>query len=638
MSGSAIDPTKPGSGHAYTGDVRANFGAARTEIIEVRGLADAARDLANAAVTSATAAQDAAELAAQAAIEARNAAEAASILAQRALQRTGDAMTGPLILAADPQSDLEAATKAYADAHGGGDGGEPGPPGPPGEKGEPGEPGPPGEPGREGQRGDIGPPGVSGPKGDTGEPGPPSFPDAPATGGTYGRLSMTWTQVLPLTGGTVTGPLTVTGGTFTANGPFVVNSPQANFTNDVHIDGETQIFGDLILGHDPTAADHAVTKRYADALSPDIDLTAYLRRSGDTMTGPLILADDPAADLEAVPKRYADSLIAALDLDAYLLRSGGVMTGALQVPNGDANQVALGIGSASTGFWRTGETIILALNASALAVFATTEFQFGAPINMVSRHITQLATPTANDHAANKLYVDTAFGAINLDNYLLRSGGQMTGPLIAQAGTNNTNLGVAIGDNSTGFWRSGTFLIAVLGGGTVWQSSLTEMMMAVRLNMATQSITNVGAPAANGDAANKQYVDQRRALPVVIVVPSEVGPISTTAFANLAPINYTIPRGGNSRILINVMLDCQTPSDSQIVIAGVRIDLLAADVRRTMLYRANGACGGISTQFVMDVTGTAMPTMNVQVAMLGGTPSYNVQAGSQIVVTDLGPI
>lgn len=59
--------------------------------------------------------------------------------------------------------------------------------------------------------GPQGPPGAEGPQGPPGPAGPPGAPgtggitDAPSDGSTYGRLNATWTQVLPTTGGTMTG-------------------------------------------------------------------------------------------------------------------------------------------------------------------------------------------------------------------------------------------------------------------------------------------------------------------------------------------------------------------------------------------------------------------------------------------------
>jgi hypothetical protein len=73
------------------------------------------------------------------------------------LALSGGTMTGSLVLQADPTIALGAATKQYVDSH------------------------------------------VSGILG-----------DAPSDGNSYGRLNAAWTQVLPIVGGTLTGPLTVT--------------------------------------------------------------------------------------------------------------------------------------------------------------------------------------------------------------------------------------------------------------------------------------------------------------------------------------------------------------------------------------------------------------------------------------------
>lgn len=82
------------------------------------------------------------------------------------VSRAGDGMTGPLLLNADPTELMGAATKAYVDAQvaaGGGGGGGGG------------------------------------------------IPEAPFDDSTYGRRNQAWTRVLPLAGGTVTGPITLPG-------------------------------------------------------------------------------------------------------------------------------------------------------------------------------------------------------------------------------------------------------------------------------------------------------------------------------------------------------------------------------------------------------------------------------------------
>lgn len=74
----------------------------------------------------------------------------------------GGQFTGPVYLNNDPTDAMMPATKGYVDAHGGGSGGG-------------------------------------------------GIPDAPATGVTFGRNSGAWRQVLDITGGTLSGPLTLAG-------------------------------------------------------------------------------------------------------------------------------------------------------------------------------------------------------------------------------------------------------------------------------------------------------------------------------------------------------------------------------------------------------------------------------------------
>lgn len=114
-----------------------------------------------------------------------------------------------------------------------------------------------------------------------------------------------------------------------------------------------------------------------------------------------------------------------------------------------------------------------------------------------------------------------------LEEYLLKTGGQMTGPFVSQTGSSNTNLGVSVGDNATGFWRSGLYLIVVAGGQTIWQSSTTEMIFGVRLNAATQQITNVGDPTSAQDAVNRRTMDA-----AIAAIPRPIVPASRTFIAN----------------------------------------------------------------------------------------------------------
>ena len=125
------------------------------------------------------------------------------------LALAGGTMIGAIVLAADPTANLQAATKQYVDAHSGSGG----------------------------------------------------IADAPSDGTSYGRKNGAWANVLPLAGGTMTGP--------------------------------------LIQAADPATPLGSATKQYVDNTTVSL--------AGDTMTGPLILSGAPTVANGAATKSYVDT-------------------------------------------------------------------------------------------------------------------------------------------------------------------------------------------------------------------------------------------------------------------------------------------------------------------------------------------
>jgi len=466
-----------------------------------------------------------------------------------------------------------------------------GPPGPqglqgvPGSQGAGGPAGPAGLPGSAGPQGGIGPAGPqggmgpAGPQGDQGGqgpqgvPGPPSFPDAPP-GQTYGRLNDGWVPVLPITGGTLLGGLTVSGEALwleaaRAKGTFTLELP-------------------------PTQPDHAVTKQYADGLLPD--LTPYLRLDGGQMLGPLALAADPTTPAQAATKRYADSLVP--DLSPYLRRDGGLMTGILS----------------------------LALE------------------------------PTADNHAVTKRYADAL--TPDMSAFLAKAGGQMLGALITARGTSVTDPGLAIGDNSTGFFRTGNVVVVGISGEVVMQWFFNQLMVAVPISMVNQRITALGMPTAPQDAATKSYVDTQRSSALLFNVPADLAIPVNGDWVDLDVRAFPIQRGGISRIMVSLSANVKLTGASGgqvgqgILILAARI--LGQPERNAWVYGFDNVPGGgrVASGFTVnlyaDVTGFN-PVVTIQVAMRdaspGGAPQpasivgggAGVADRSQYVMVDLGP-
>ena len=453
-----------------------------------------------------------------------------------------------------------------------------------GDQGVAGPAGPAGLPGSAGPQGGIGPagprgdPGIQGPQGDQGEQGPqgiegpPSFPDAPP-GLTYGRLNHGWIAVLPLTGGTLQGGLTINGETLLLE----ASRARAAFSLDL----------------DPTQPDHAVTKRYADGLPPD--LTPYLRLDGGQMLGPLALAADPATDLQAATKRYADALVP--DLGPYLRKDGGQMTGAL-LPAAD---------------------------------------------------------PVVADQAATKRYADSLLP--DLTPYLPKAGGQMDGTLITARGTSVTDPGLAIGDNSTGFYRTGNVVVVGISGEVVMQWFYNQMMVAVPISMVNQKITALGMPTAPQDAATKSYVDTQQRSPALLYnVPIDFPLPETGEWLNLDVRAYPIQRGGISRIMVSLSANVKLtgtggPNGQGIVLAAARI--MGNPERRVWIYGMQLLSGertatGFTVNLYADVTGFN-PVVTIQLRLVDGGSAAPLQPvsitggdasvtdRSQYMIVDLGP-
>jgi hypothetical protein len=392
----------------------------------------------------------------------------------------------------------------------------------------------------------------------------------------------------------------------------------------------------------------------------------------------------------------------------FLPRVGGQMSGPLiTAPGTGLTNPGLAIGDNATGFYRTGNVLAITISGSMVSQLFVDNWMMTVPMNMALQRVYNLGDAVAPQDALNQRSGD--------GRYLARSGGQLTGTLTTVPGTGINDVGLGIGDNNTGFYRVGTetgsdlgFLIAgyplmtlhgtrdvsingplnmggsrvanmadattatdalnvrsgdgrylaqvggtlagvlsfAVGQGIVFQpgnSVLYENTGALVLRQAAGDL-GVFIEPSNGVTAGRRRIlttDNALAQSVVIDLPGNVTFTSAT-FANLMPIIFPIPRGGNSRIMVSVVLDCSLPGDSQICITGVRCSSAPATLRSGFLYQLNGVCSGFTVQFVFDVVGTSVGPFDVQCANLsvgpgGGAIYWTALAGSQAVVTDLGP-
>jgi hypothetical protein len=159
---------------------------------------------------------------------------------------------------------------------------------------------------------------------------PPILPDAPNDANTYGRHAAAWSAVLPLTGGTLTGPLTVA--PVAGQGPVCLTLTgnatdgwaQQYFTK---ASGTTGVgcaivtttgtptgyrwalsIGDATVESGSNTGSDFKLEAYSDA-GASLGLPLKILRANGTATfgGPVILAADPTSALGATTKQYVDA-------------------------------------------------------------------------------------------------------------------------------------------------------------------------------------------------------------------------------------------------------------------------------------------------------------------------------------------
>jgi hypothetical protein len=449
-----------------------------------------------------------------------------------------------------------------------------GPVGPPGSSGPQGLVGPAGPQGVRGPIGDKGDQGERGDKGDQGEigdTGPPSFPDAPA-GRTYGRLNGDWIPVLPLVGGTLDGDLTISGLT-----RFLLDA---------------RAMGPLFLDVDPTQPDHAVTKRYADSLVPD--LSPYLARSGGQMTGPLIVA-----------------------------------------PGTGVTNPGLAIGDNSTGFYRTGNVVVPVVSGQMIMQWFYDSIMLTVPLNAATQRIYNLADATADADALNRRVGDA--------RYLGKSGGQMTGDLTMSSGTN-----IALAQNPTVDTHAAPkiYVDQQVGGRLTQTQADARYLQMVAGGIVQGPVQFLSPPVVANDAVTKGYVDQRRAVSLLVDLLTDV-PVTGSAWTTLYTTTYAIPRAGTSRVMVSVNVNTKNPTQpGGLILFGARI---LNNPQRQIFGYSYGGPGNQSSGFSVDlflVVNGNNPTITIQIASLdagAGSPmGFTVVGGggddrSQILIADMGP-
>lgn len=304
---------------------------------------------------------------------------------------------------------------------------------------------------------------------------------------------------LPLAGGTMTGAITRSGELVMAD----ANKTAIQVQNQ-NIGGDNSSFAVLINGAasntnfsirtNRTVADSTnsatVTNNIRLGLAGDRSNVVVLDMGGM----PVVNMGEPTMSHDAVTLGYLQTNVGTNG--PFLPLSGGTVTGATTFGSAiyGINSLLL-FSKDSAASERT--DILLGDTSIVVEVQDTNEFTFSADgLNMGKHKITNLAAPTQTGDAVNLGYIQTNIGT---GPFLPLSGGTMTGDItgpttwvLRSEGSNYsriafTSTGLNLGVNTT----------------------TTMVITQTEISASNHRITNLTAPSANTDAANKNYVDNK---------------------------------------------------------------------------------------------------------------------------------
>lgn len=246
----------------------------------------------------------------------------------------------------------------------------------------------------------------------------------------------------------------------------------------------------------------------------------YLSLSGGTMAGTINMNNnkitnlpEPTSNQDAATKAYVDSHSGGGGgTGNYVSKAGDTMTGALNISMGES-EISIANASIDLNTGSNGVTVgEIATDTPTYGIMSNSDLILIANgnINLANSNaaealkITNVATPTDSNDAANKQYVDNAIsgagggdfmangsipatGDFNMNNHKITN---LSAPTEYQDVTNKEYVDSKV--NSAG---NGKFL--PLAGGTVTGS----------VSMSNNKITSLGNPTIGTDAANKAYVD-----------------------------------------------------------------------------------------------------------------------------------
>ena len=177
------------------------------------------------------------------------------------------------------------------------------------------------------------------------------------------------------------------------------------------------------------------------------------------------------------------------------------------------------------------------INSTNLNVSATTITNLNNGANCNNKNLTNVANPVNAQDGATKNYIDNAITGLNINNYLLKSGGTMTGNLNMNSNYINNVATPTVGTDASN--KSYVDTIDTNIRNDIYSSLLLKVnkagdTMTGNLNMnTTNKIINVLNPSNPQDVSTKNYTDTADNLKVNKAGDTMTGDLTINAVLNL---------------------------------------------------------------------------------------------------------
>lgn len=290
----------------------------------------------------------------------------------------------------------------------------------------------------------------------------------------------------------------------------------------------------------PTDSNDAANKQYVDNAISGAGGGDFMANGSIPATGDFNMNNHKITNLSApteyqdvTNKEYVDSKVNSAGNGKFLPLAGGTVTGSVSMSN---NKIT-SLGNPTIGTDAANKAYV----DNAVSGAGGGDFKADGSIpatgnfNMANHKITNVTTPTETTDAANKAYVDNADIAVinNIskqvrDGFLPLTGGTLTGNLKVAADSasvtveGNSGAGMVVTGATNGGIPTGELIVqdsnqsnssyirltaSATGNEIACDSRL--VINANEVGVSNQRITDVAAPTANTDAANKAYVDSK---------------------------------------------------------------------------------------------------------------------------------